>query len=79
MMLHAGDITCPAAIGKHGLITAADKREGDGKTPIGRWPLRCIYYRPDRITLPPSALNTIAITHDMGWCDDPVDGRFLLV
>ena len=70
VMLHAGDVTCPAAIGRSGLTRAEDKREGDGKTPIGAWPLRCLYFRPDRIMLPVSGLISYEITPQMGWCDD---------
>jgi L,D-peptidoglycan transpeptidase YkuD (ErfK/YbiS/YcfS/YnhG family) len=69
--LIAGDIRCDAAIGRNGLIDADKKREGDGKTPIGIWPLRCLYYRPDRLTLPSCSLTTAPITKEMGWCDDP--------
>ena len=59
-----------AAIGRNGLVTAQEKREGDSKTPIGTWKMRAIFFRPDRITLPQSQLPITAITQDMGWCDD---------
>ncbi len=52
---------------------AADKREGDGCTPIGRWPLRRVFHRADRGPAPETALETVAIAPDMGWCDDPRD------
>lgn len=58
-------------VGKAGLIAAADKREGDMATPVGDWPLRYVYFRPDRVTLPDTDLPAIALTPDMGWCDDP--------
>ena len=48
-LLHAGDRTIPCSIGKGGLIAAADKREGDGTTPIGAWPIRGVLLRPDRV------------------------------
>lgn len=57
------------ASGKGGL--RADKREGDGATPIGRWPLREVFFRPDRLASPASTLNVTALTPAMGWCDDP--------
>jgi len=63
-------------VGKAGLIAAADKREGDMATPVGDWPLRYIYYRPDRVTLPATALPAIALTPEMGWCDDPDHARY---
>ena len=37
-----------AALGKGGLAPAATKREGDGSSPIGAWPLRRVLYRPDK-------------------------------
>lgn len=58
-----------AAIGRAGVTTA--KREGDGATPIGCFPLRCLYYRPDRIDPPDTRLETVPLAPDMGWCDDP--------
>ena len=69
VMLKAGDVHCPAAIGKNGMVAAEDKREGDLKTPIGVWPLRCLYFRADKITLADCSLKMIPITKDMGWCD----------
>ena len=57
-------------LGKAGITAEDKKREGDGKTPIGTYPLRQVYYRPDRVTLPPVMLEAIPITPDMGWCDD---------
>ena len=46
----------PCLIGKGGTIPADAKREGDGATPLGRWPIRTILLRPDRVTLPPQNL-----------------------
>lgn len=34
------------ATGRNGLVNPAEKREGDGKTPIGRYPLRYGFYDP---------------------------------
>ena len=58
-------------VGKAGLIAADGKREGDMATPVGDWPLRHVYFRPDRVTLPVTALPAIALTPEMGWRDDP--------
>ncbi len=58
----------PCTIGKSGMAT--DKREGDMKTPSGSFPLRCCYYRPDRVSLPETALPLTALAPDDGWCDD---------
>lgn len=59
------------AIGKGGL--SSNKVERDGATPIGSFPLRQVFYRPDRLSLPETALPIVALTSKMGWCDDPVD------
>ena len=56
-------------IGRGGICV--DKREGDLATPVGQFPLRQCYYRPDRLTKPESGLPLIALTPEMGWCDDP--------
>ncbi|MET0545628.1 MAG: L,D-transpeptidase family protein [Caulobacterales bacterium] len=65
-----------AAIGKGGFITADAKREGDGASPIGEWPLRYVYYRPDRVTPPITALSVQPISAQMGWCDAPADPNY---
>ena len=70
-ILAVADHMVKAAVGRSGVTLAQDKREGDGKTPAGTWALRKIYYRPDRVTLPPSPFETIPITPRLGWCDDP--------
>ena len=49
----------------------SNKREGDGATPAGCFPLRRILYRPDRITPPRTALPIAPLSPDDGWCDDP--------
>lgn len=64
------------AVGRAGLIPAADKREGDGKTPGGRFPFRRVFYRPDRGRPPVSGLTVIALKEDDGWCDDPADPAY---
>jgi L,D-peptidoglycan transpeptidase YkuD (ErfK/YbiS/YcfS/YnhG family) len=69
---HACDCLC----GKAGFIAGDDKREGDMATPIGAWPLRHLYFRPDRIALPDTGLQAIPLTEYMGWCDDPRDPAY---
>ena len=59
----------PCALGRGGVTR--DKSEGDGATPAGRWPLRALYYRADRLAAPRTRLPTSAIGRDWGWCDDP--------
>jgi L,D-peptidoglycan transpeptidase YkuD (ErfK/YbiS/YcfS/YnhG family) len=53
-----------------------DKREGDGATPVGRFPLRRVLYRPDRMSAPTTLLPVAPLTPDDGWCDDPADPQY---
>ena len=62
------------ALGRGGV--RLDKREGDGATPIGCFPLRRVFYRRDRITPPPTALAVAPIEPDDGWCDDPTQPAY---
>ena len=57
------------ALGKGGVRT--DKREGDGATPTGRFALRELFYRPDKLAAPDCLLSKRAIHPEDGWCDDP--------
>lgn len=59
------------ALGKNGVTAAAQKREGDGASPAGRWPARRVWYRPDREDVPQTGLPVIAIRPADGWSDDP--------
>jgi len=69
-----GKDTWVCAIGRSGIST--DKWEGDGATPVGRWPLRRLLYRPDRVATPTTKLPTLEITKDDGWCDDPACAEY---
>jgi L,D-peptidoglycan transpeptidase YkuD (ErfK/YbiS/YcfS/YnhG family) len=64
-----GDRTFDCALGRSGLV--ADKREGDGGTPIGRFPFRRLLYRADRVAHIETRLPARHIERDDGWCDDP--------
>lgn len=73
--LRAGDRRLRCALGTGGL--SLDKREGDGATPIGAWPLRRVLYRPDRLPAPPrTALPVAPLDPADGWCDDPADAAY---
>jgi L,D-peptidoglycan transpeptidase YkuD (ErfK/YbiS/YcfS/YnhG family) len=56
------------ALGKGGI--RSDKREGDGATPLGRFGLRHVLYRPDREPAPQTGLPVRALTPEDGWCDE---------
>ena len=62
------------ALGRGGI--RRDKREGDGATPVGSWPMRRLLYRADRVALPRTALPSSAIGEDHGWCDAPQDRNY---
>ena len=58
-------------VGRDGGIIAAEKSEGDWKTPYGVYPLRRVFFRADQIDRPDTALKVEEITRTSGWCDDP--------
>lgn len=64
----------PVALGRTGI--KADKREGDGATPRGRFrPLR-IWWRADRTIQPRTTLPVRRITGTDAWCENPADRRY---
>jgi L,D-peptidoglycan transpeptidase YkuD (ErfK/YbiS/YcfS/YnhG family) len=63
------EMSVRCALGKGGVKPAADKKEGDGASPIGLWPLRRVLYRPDRVERPKTGLPSTEIAPDDGWCD----------
>jgi L,D-peptidoglycan transpeptidase YkuD (ErfK/YbiS/YcfS/YnhG family) len=63
-----------AAIGQ-GSVRAL-KREGDGGTPLGRFPIRLVLYRADRILRPRTTLPIHAIRDADAWCEDPDDRNY---
>jgi L,D-peptidoglycan transpeptidase YkuD (ErfK/YbiS/YcfS/YnhG family) len=60
-------------IGKNGLTF--NKKEGDKKTPKGKFGIEHLYYRKDRIKNFKYKLKSIPITKNMGWCDDKNDKK----
>jgi L,D-peptidoglycan transpeptidase YkuD (ErfK/YbiS/YcfS/YnhG family) len=64
------------ALGRGGVTPAVDKREGDGASPLGVWPIRRLLYRPDRGGPPETALASQALSPDDGWCDAPDDPAY---
>lgn len=63
-----------AALGRAGV--AALKREGDGASPRGRFPVCEVLYRADRVARPRTSLPVRAIRADDGWCEDPTDRSY---
>ena len=69
--------TIPCSIGQGGTIIAAEKREGDGMTPLGAWLIRATLLRPDRVHLPYGLRLPWRWLHpDDGWSDDPADPAY---
>jgi L,D-peptidoglycan transpeptidase YkuD (ErfK/YbiS/YcfS/YnhG family) len=73
-ILTVGPQAIPVALGRGGI--KANKFEGDGATPRGVFrPVR-LWYRPDRVLRPFSALPIRRIGPDDGWCETPHDRRY---
>ena len=64
------------ALGRGGVQSVENKQEGDGATPLGHWPMRKVFYRPDRLTRPQTGLPVVALAPHMGWCDDPAHSQY---
>ena len=71
--LRVGTKIFKCQIGKTGYKIHTKKKEGDKATPIGKWRLKSIYYRSDKVLRPIIKNNTFKInkiTKNCGWCDD---------
>lgn len=74
-ILKLGRKTYPCALGKSGIT--GTKREGDNKSPVGRFSLRSVYYRYDKLRRPIySQVPLMALLEEDGWCDDPGDKAY---
>ncbi len=74
--LSIGGLTMPCALGQTGSVYR--KREGDGGTPIGRWPIETIMFRPDRRypRCRPQIAAAQPLRPDFGWCDAVGDRNY---
>ena len=75
----AGSLDLPglrvrAAFGRGGI--RADKREGDGATPVGTLALRRVFFRADRLARPQAGVPVAPLSPQDGWCDDPADAAY---
>ncbi len=68
--------TVAAVFGRDGAIAAAAKREGDGATPLGIWPVHAALLRPDRVAAPATRLPWRWLRPDDGWSDDAADPAY---
>lgn len=75
--LSFGGRTIPCVIGRGGACPAGEKREGDGRTPLGCWPIRAALVRPGRVTLsPPPLVPWRWVRDNDGWSDDAGDPAY---
>jgi L,D-peptidoglycan transpeptidase YkuD (ErfK/YbiS/YcfS/YnhG family) len=72
--LAAGPLRLPVALGRGGI--RANKREGDGATPRGRFHLVRLWWRADRIPAPATLLPRRRIGPTDAWCEAPSDARY---
>lgn len=63
-------------IGRSGVIAPAQKTEGDGKTPLGTFPLRQLLYRGDRVAKPVTQLPAEILTPQTAWCENPASADY---
>lgn len=68
-----GGVACRCVLGKGGVRGLRIKREGDGASPLGIWPMRRVFFRPDRLAPPQTGLDLVPLAPHDGWCDDPAD------
>ena len=72
--LKVGNKVFRCQVGSLGVKNAAKKIEGDKTTPLGKWYLETLYYRPDRVLRPKlkkkNVLKINQITKYCGWCND---------
>jgi L,D-peptidoglycan transpeptidase YkuD (ErfK/YbiS/YcfS/YnhG family) len=73
-VLLAGGLAIPVVLGRTGI--RANKLEGDGATPRGRFRLLRLWWRADRHSRPRTFLPVRRITPDLAWCEDPGDRRY---
>jgi L,D-peptidoglycan transpeptidase YkuD (ErfK/YbiS/YcfS/YnhG family) len=77
-VLEVGAVRLPCALGRSGIVRR--KREGDGGTPAGRWPLRTAHVRADRsagpVHRPGRRLAVRPLRPDDGWCDAVGDRNY---
>jgi L,D-peptidoglycan transpeptidase YkuD (ErfK/YbiS/YcfS/YnhG family) len=73
-LLTYNDTTINCCLGRSGIT--AQKKEGDGATPTGKFRLLYGFFRKDRLKKPKSSLQFIQIKANDGWCDSPDDPKY---
>jgi L,D-peptidoglycan transpeptidase YkuD (ErfK/YbiS/YcfS/YnhG family) len=73
--LQAGSLIFPCALGKGGI--SANKREGDGATPLASMRILAGYFRNDHFAKArKTRLQMASIGPDLGWCEVPDDRNY---
>jgi L,D-peptidoglycan transpeptidase YkuD (ErfK/YbiS/YcfS/YnhG family) len=73
-ILLAGPLALQVVLGRSGV--RANKYEGDGATPRGRFRLVRLWWRADRHPRPRTLLPAKPITPDLAWCEDTANRRY---
>src|SRR5262249_1333180 len=73
-ILFFGGRILSVVLGRSGI--RANKFEGDGTTPRGRFRPVQLWWRADRHARPPTLLPVRRITPDLAWCEAPTDRRY---
>src|SRR6201987_2569383 len=73
-ILLAGPLALPVVLGRGGI--RANKFEGDGATPRGRFRLTRLWWRADRHPHPATLLPARRINPSLAWCEDTADRRY---
>ena len=66
--LQVDDFSFKCCIGKKGLTR--NKKEGDYRTPKGKFKIGDLFFRKDKLNKPVTELRCLEIKDTMGWCDD---------
>ena len=69
-----GNYKAKCAIGKRGI--GYKRKEGDLITPKGKYKIKYILYRKDRVKKVQSKIKKIIIRKNMGWCNDPLSKKY---
>lgn len=69
-----GPLRLACVLGRSGITRL--KREGDGATPAGRYPLEALLVRRDRVPGPPTLVPARPMRPSDAWEEDPRSGRY---
>tara|TARA_B100000925_G_C21772953_1_gene372876 strand:+ start:57 stop:551 length:495 start_codon:yes stop_codon:yes gene_type:complete len=72
--LEISEFSFKCCIGLNGKTNS--KSEGDKKTPVGKFNLGPLFYRPDREKKPKTKLTCIKINKNMNWCNDSTSKKY---